>query len=123
MADCLLIDYYSSTSCKTKINSIKRFTMKQCQLDEQNLTKISLNMRLLKHVSLIGCIFTGSVPHIVIINMPSTSFEALIYTDTVVLVLYQKFISKLQHWLLAQCIILVEITTFLVPHLMNITRA
>lgn len=81
MADCLLIDYYSSNSCKTKINSVKRFTMQQCQVDEQSLTKISLNMRLLKHVSLIRCIFTGSVPHIVMINMPSTSFEALIYTD------------------------------------------
>ena len=60
MADCLLIDYYSSNSCKTKINSVKRFTMQQCQVDEQSLTKISLNMRLLKHVSLIRCIFTAA---------------------------------------------------------------
>lgn len=83
MVDCSFTDYYSFASCKAKNNSIERLAMQQCQLAEQDLTKISINMPLLKHVNLIDCVFTGtgSVPRIMMIDMPSTSFETLVYTD------------------------------------------
>lgn len=85
MIDCLFAGYYHTASAtKTTNTSIEKLSLEQCQLDQQDLTKVSHHVPLLKHLDLVNCEFINNVSRAVEINMPSTSFENLLYVDSIV---------------------------------------
>ncbi|CAO0791521.1 unnamed protein product [Mucor circinelloides] len=85
MVDCLFAGYYHTASAtKTTNTSIEKLSLERCQLDQQVLTKVSHHVPLLKHLDLVNCEFINNVSRTVEINMPSTSFENLLYVDSLV---------------------------------------
>ncbi|GAN01907.1 hypothetical protein MAM1_0013c01343 [Mucor ambiguus] len=86
MVDCSLISNNSTSALEVTNKSIEKLSFEHCQLDEQDLTNISLHIPLLKHLNVTSCAFTHSTSGTVEINMSATLFDTLFYTDS--------FISK-----------------------------
>lgn len=84
MVDCSLIDNRSPSAFKATNKSIEKLSLEQCQLDQQDLTEMSLHIPLLKHLELINCEFTHNASGTVEIDMPSTLLDTLVYTDSLI---------------------------------------
>ncbi|KAL9545152.1 hypothetical protein MBANPS3_007285 [Mucor bainieri] len=86
MVDCsLVIGYRSPLALKATNRSIETLSLEQCQLEPQDLTYISLQIPLLKHLNVINCEFAHtSLSGSIEIDMPSTSLDTLVYTDRLI---------------------------------------
>ncbi|KAI8641896.1 hypothetical protein BD408DRAFT_196958 [Parasitella parasitica] len=82
MVGCSLLGYHATSTCQTRSSSAKRLSLSHCQLEKDDLTRISVSMPALEHLSLVDCAYFRGTMRTIVIDMPTTLLNTLIFTDT-----------------------------------------